>query len=145
MVTEPFLRKLGGWSPTSPVVYQYLHLSEADVESQIKRIYGVEEKPAELMKPMECPFCKEYNPPHLTFCRRCGRPLKPQTVLNELDQAHHVNQEVDELKAKLSRLELSMEQVLKALTLYLGPGALKLAKEQGLEAIMAKVEKEYKQ
>jgi hypothetical protein len=37
-----------------------------------------------------------------------------------------------------------MEQVLKALTLYLGPGALKLAQEYGLEAIMTKVEKEYK-
>jgi integrase len=144
MVTEPFLRKLGGWSPTSSAVYQYLHLSEADVESQLKRIYGIEEKPSEMLKPMECSFCKEYNPPHLTFCRRCGRPLKPQTVLNELDQAHQINQEVDELKAKLSRLELSMEQVLKALTLYLGPGALKLAKEQGLEEVMARIEKEYK-
>jgi integrase len=144
MVTEPFLRKIGGWSPTSSVVYQYLHLSESDVESQLKRIYGIEEKPAEMLKPLECPFCKEHNPPHLTFCRRCGRPLKPQTVLNELDQAHRVNQEVDELKAKLSRLELSMEQVLKALTLYLGPGALRFAQEHGLEAIMAKVEKEYK-
>jgi hypothetical protein len=37
-----------------------------------------------------------------------------------------------------------MEQVLKALTLYLGPGALKLAKEQGLEEVMARIEKEYK-
>jgi 2'-5' RNA ligase len=98
------------------VVYRYLHLSESDVESELKRIYGIEEKPAEVMKLLECPFCKEYNPPHLTFCRRCGRPLKPQTVLNELDQASQVNKEVDELKAKLSRLEVSMEKVLKALT-----------------------------
>jgi hypothetical protein len=142
MVTEPFLRRIGGWSPTSPVVYQYLHLSESDVESQIKRIYGIEEKPSELLKPLECPFCKEHNPPHLAYCRKCGRPLKPQTILNELDQAHRVNEEVNVLRTKLEKLESSMEQVLKALTLYLGPGALKLAQEQGLEAIMAKVERE---
>jgi integrase len=144
-VTEPFLRRVGGWSATSPMVYLYLHLSEADVEKEIRRVYGLEEKASEGLKPTECMFCREVNPPHLAYCRRCGRPLKPQTILNELDQAHRVNEELGDVKAKLAKLEATTEKLLKALTLYLGPAAAKMAAEEGLSPIMEKIKKEYEQ
>jgi hypothetical protein len=90
-------------------------------------------------------FCREVNPPHLAYCRRCGRPLKPQTILNELDQAHRVNEELGDVKAKLAKLEATTEKLLKALTLYLGPAAAKMAAEEGLSPIMEKIKKEYEQ
>ena len=79
-MTENELRIFAGWTGGSSMSEIYVHLSGSDIDKKILENAGVildEDKDPgdELLRPQECPRCKETNTATAQFCYRCGLPL----------------------------------------------------------------------
>ncbi len=71
-----------GWKHGSKMTEVYIHLSDAQQEEAIRKMYGIEpkENKIEASKPKECPRCKELNPSNATQCSRCFLPFDIKLV-----------------------------------------------------------------
>ncbi len=97
-LTEQQLKKQFGWTQSSNMAAQYVHLSDRDVDKAILKASGVEISEDEQNMPtsVKCPRCRELNPPHAAYCLKCGLLLsQPMTDKNE--------QYVQELLAALQK------------------------------------------
>jgi integrase len=84
--TESELKIMAGWTGDSRMAGIYVHLSGADIErKQLERagLIDKEERQKEenLLKPRDCPRCKEVNPATAKFCYKCGMALDIQTAM----------------------------------------------------------------
>lgn len=84
--TESELKVMQGWSGDSRMPSVYIHLSGADVEKKILEKAGLIDKEESrkqecILKPRECPRCKEINPATAKFCFKCGMALDLQTAM----------------------------------------------------------------
>jgi site-specific recombinase XerD len=145
--TEAFLRRLLGWTKSSPMPAFYIHLSGRDVEREVLRIHGL--VPEQQLKPVLekqiCPSCKAENDPHVLFCTQCGSPLKSGAkVIGELSAAYEAARRYVEMEKRLKTLEGSIQKLLETLGVFLGPGMKKLALEAGVEDYASTVEEKLK-
>lgn len=88
--TESELKIMAGWSGDSRMAGIYVHLSGADIErKQLERagLIGRDERQKEenLLKPHDCPRCKEVNPATAKFCYKCGMALDLKTAVEMED------------------------------------------------------------
>jgi site-specific recombinase XerD len=91
-VTEPVLRKIMGWSKASNMIKHYGHLSQKDVENVICNVNGIESEKTDQIRhepPIRCSVCGTMNPNHETYCIRCSRPLKVETMIKEQEMVNN--------------------------------------------------------
>lgn len=79
-MTEQELKIFAGWTGGSSMADVYVHLSGSDIDKKILENAGVildEDKDPgdEILRPQECPRCKETNTATAQFCYKCGLPL----------------------------------------------------------------------
>jgi len=84
--TESELKVLFGWTRDSRMPGIYVSLSGGEVEKKMLEKAGLltrEEARAEVdvLKPRDCPRCKENNPSTARFCYRCGMALDLETAM----------------------------------------------------------------
>ena len=65
----------------------YAHLSGRDIDTEISRLYGLEEekggKETARLEPRRCPSCNLINPPGEDYCRGCMEALSPEAIADE--------------------------------------------------------------
>ena len=104
---EPQMREFFGWSKRSNMPSIYVHLSGRDIDNSILEINGVKEKKVdnnnlingEALKPIECPICKNKNPPGSSLCK-CGFDLtKSFSYQDELNLMREKMEKYEEVLA----------------------------------------------
>lgn len=76
-----FIAQVGGWTPDSRVLRDYIKVGQHDTRDAILRAHGVETKKETALASRPCLRCKDLNPPNAEFCG-CGQPLTPQAIEN---------------------------------------------------------------
>lgn len=82
ILTEHQLRVYFGWTKTSDVPAQYVHLSGRDVDGTLLKHYGVSEDNGRAA----CPRCGAMNDQDSIYCMRCSAPLTVKEVMNVEEQ-----------------------------------------------------------
>jgi len=78
ILKEHTLRQFAGWSPGSNMHLKYLHYFGNESNDSILEAYGIISKDkqlSEILKPKQCPNCKEANKPDGKFCSNCRMVL----------------------------------------------------------------------
>ena len=117
VLTEQEMKIYAGWVGDSKMAGIYVHLSGMDLESKLLQNAGLLDREEtreanEVLKPRDCPRCKETNPATAKFCYRCGMALDLQTAI-EIDEKK--NAETLELMDLVQR-EPRVFEILKAAT-----------------------------
>jgi integrase/recombinase XerD len=78
--SESELKIMAGWTGSSNMAEVYVHLSGADIEKKILEKNGLingngHDPDKDMLKPKECPRCKEINPNTAKFCYVCSMAL----------------------------------------------------------------------
>jgi len=86
-VTEPYLRKVMGWTDDSNMVEVYVHLNDRNVDDAVlSKVYGVHldhlEELNDKLVPKTCYNCGEKNIIDVDFCTKCHYPLDINEVKN---------------------------------------------------------------
>jgi len=99
VLSEASLKKVMGWSPSSPMAQVYVHLSGRDVEEDLLMARGLKPKvePVSLLEVRKCPFCGFDNDAWAEYCVNCGKPLGAR-VIAELAEAQEVNKRIRKLE-----------------------------------------------
>ncbi|MHA1632094.1 MAG: tyrosine-type recombinase/integrase [Candidatus Freyarchaeota archaeon] len=129
VLTEPVLRRYAGWSPASPMVRRYIHLSGADVKDAVLEAHGLKPpKYTEVMPLRECPRCRARNESLNEYCAECGYPLvKDQPiVVRDLSKVQELERELEELKRDFA---LELQHQINAITSELQAEFKKQVKE----------------
>ncbi|MDO8634125.1 MAG: tyrosine-type recombinase/integrase [archaeon] len=91
-LTEAQLKQFFGWTQSSSMASQYVHLSGRDLDSSIMGIYGIKqpEKDETKITQKYCPRCETQNPGNFNLCMKCGAALTTKTAI-ELDMNKETN------------------------------------------------------
>lgn len=100
-LTEPVMRKVYGWTPSSRIPARYIHLSGRDVDDQVLAMHGIvrESREEKILNPRRCVRCDLMNSPEASFCSRCSAPLD-EDAINALDEKRR---RADEVMTELLR------------------------------------------
>ncbi len=112
-LNERELMLLFGWK-TRKMIDVYAHLTLADVESKLLRIYVGEEVEESRMISRKCPRCLAVVPPTASSCPRCGLPLKGEIMIRE-KTIHDEVEEARRLIDKLVEIALSNPDLLRSI------------------------------
>ncbi|GFN39624.1 MAG: hypothetical protein YK1309IOTA_610002 [Marine Group I thaumarchaeote] len=101
-MTEAQLRIRHGWTPTSRIPANYVHLVNADVDKAYLSHLGIvredKEKPD---MPKICHICKVPNSPESDICNKCGKPLDLKKALEMEEKASEQNFMTNKLAGKI--------------------------------------------
>jgi site-specific recombinase XerD len=115
-LTESQLKQVLGWVQASRMASTYVHLSQRDTDSAIKKIYGIKEgekkERESILKPKKCERCGFVNPTEFKFCGKCGSPLDIKAVFRIEDEISKIT---ELLKSEEFRKTLAMEIVKKGI------------------------------
>ena len=78
--------KMMMWGSINTMMFKtYAHLTGNDIDSEISRLYGLEEvkKTEAQITPRQCPHCAHINPPLAGWCYACGESLDPTSNATE--------------------------------------------------------------
>lgn len=83
---EADLKVFAGWTADSKMASIYIHRSGADVDRVQLEAEGIitkeeKNKESDILKPRDCPRCKENNPSTARFCYKCGMALDLETAV----------------------------------------------------------------
>ncbi len=82
-LTEMQMRLRHGWTPSSKMPENYVHMNNADVDQAILSQYGIVPQNKESMTlPKKCHICDMPNAPSANICHKCGKPLDIETALD---------------------------------------------------------------
>ena len=122
-LTEAQMKEFFGWTQDSKMAAVYVHLSGRDVDNALLKVYGVEnknEKKESILKPRDCPRCKQINQATNKFCSRCGFPLDEKSRA-EIIRKTIERKEADRIMDKLIEDEEFREMLVrKAMLLGMG-------------------------
>ena len=101
-MTETQLRIRHGWTQTSRIPANYVHLVNADVDKAYLEHLGViqEEKEKPDM-PKICHICKVPNSSESDICNKCGKPLDLKKALEMEEKANEQNFMTNKLAGKI--------------------------------------------
>jgi len=112
-MTEAQMRIRHGWTSTSKMPANYVHLVNSDVEQAYLKHLGMvtesEEKPS---LPKICHICKMPNSTDAEICNKCGKPLDLKTAL-EIEEKDKEKQEM--LEDRIARQEQATKAILEKL------------------------------
>jgi integrase/recombinase XerD len=109
--TEPKLRGYMGWTPGSPMVSRYTHLSAQDMDNAIYEIYGIMSAKEESigLKITMCKKCKKHIPFDSKICPNCYTPQNlnesetfKQKIAEVLNEIIYSPERLDDLKKSLN-------------------------------------------
>lgn len=100
-LSDSQLKNFFGWSPASRMQAKYVHMSGADNDAAILRVYGMAEREDETsrLRPKECPICGYRNTEGGEVCERCYRPLNGKG---------NVSKDMREMQARVEKLEKAL-------------------------------------
>jgi site-specific recombinase XerD len=79
--------KLMMWGSVSTNMFEvYAHLSGADIDREVLKLYGIDpgvQQVAKRVEPIVCPTCKEINSPISRYCHVCGEGLSSDAVSSD--------------------------------------------------------------
>lgn len=109
--TDTDLKIIFGWTPNSNMPGIYIHRSGADVDKKILQNAGLinqeEAKEDDVLKPRNCPRCREPNPATAKFCYKCGMALDMDTAMKiETKDAGTMLELIDMLKKQPRLLDV---------------------------------------
>jgi site-specific recombinase XerD/ribosomal protein L40E len=112
---DAVMKSYFGWVQSSKMASIYYHLSGADIDSAILKIYGKsqEEKKKPLL-PKICPRCEHENSPESEFCSKCGLPLGTEHI--ELKREKEMIEEISKLKKELENIKITEKKLLSLIT-----------------------------
>ena len=116
-LTEMQMRLRHGWTPSSKMPENYVHMNNEDVDKAILSKYGIIPKNEEnIQSPKKCRICDMPNSPDANICHKCGKPLDLETAL-DMEKEH---EEKEALRAILAKVvckqdisEIEMQYLLK--------------------------------
>ena len=86
-LTESQLKAYFGWTQSSDMAAQYVHLSGRDIDNALLKINGIsvpsDQATENKFKLQECPRCHEQNDPAAIYCDRCTAPLTVEIALQQ--------------------------------------------------------------
>ena len=111
-LTEQQLKKKFGWTQSSNMAAQYVHLTDQDVDMAVLRAAGVkvdeDDKPKGLT-PIRCNRCREFNSPSAFFCSKCGLPLTEGSAQKENDAYDELLKRPEIKQALIAALSRGMD------------------------------------
>lgn len=118
--TEAELKILAGWTGSSNMPKVYVHLSGADVENKLLMMHGKltpesiekEKEKKEVLKPKDCPRCKQVNSPTALFCERCSFALDFETAMKIEEKRKRADDKMSLLIQKHPELQELIEKLL---------------------------------
>jgi integrase len=105
ILKEHVLRQHAGWSGNSQMHLKYLHYFGNESSESILEAYGLKPKSEEndLMKPTQCPNCREPNKADSRFCSSCRMILSYDAYTEALEEKAQKESEVKTLAEKYER------------------------------------------
>lgn len=94
-ISEPVLKAIMGWSPSSTMTSKYVHLSGRTIDTELLKANGVQikvEKEETKLKSKECSKCKFLNLANDIYCNRCGKLLEPDKVVLDEESKYYVRE-----------------------------------------------------
>lgn len=111
-LTESQMRIRHGWTSTSNMPSNYVHLVNGDVDSAYLKHFGIverdEEKPT---LPKTCHFCQIPNSIDAQICNKCGRPLDVKSAIKMEEETKQQNLIANKLAAKFLIQMLTTGQI----------------------------------
>jgi len=101
-MTEAQLRIRHGWTPTSRIPANYVHLVNADVDKAYLSHLGIVQEDKEKPDvPKICHICKVPNSPESDICNKCGKPLDLKKAVELEEKANDQNFMTNKLAGKV--------------------------------------------
>jgi len=85
-VGSEHIKKIGWGNVTTKMFSTYLHLTNDDVDREMMRVYGIEDKKEvkkNNLRPRQCPDCMEINRPDAKYCFKCGYSLTEEAKMEK--------------------------------------------------------------
>ena len=118
VLTESKLELYAGWVHGSKMARRYVHFSARDLEETVLEIHGLKEprRADGIIRPVECPRCRQMNAPNSTRCEACGYVLDRDLAIKIEEEERRRNEDVikllEEAFKRLDRLERIVQSVL---------------------------------
>ncbi len=113
---EAQMRMRHGWTATSKMPANYVHLVNSDVDEAYLKHYGIKTGKEEAIElPKVCYICKMPNSIESTICNKCGKPLDLESAL-EIEEKkrieiEHKDKLLEDLEKRVKLLELTRPKV----------------------------------
>jgi site-specific recombinase XerD/uncharacterized OB-fold protein len=112
---DAVMKSYFGWTQSSRMASVYYHLSGADTDSAILRMYGKNQEEGEkVITPRVCPRCGHENSPESEFCSKCGLPLGTEYV--EIKREKEMIEEISKLREELEKIKITEKKLLGLIT-----------------------------
>lgn len=105
-VGSEHIKKIGWGNVTTKMFSTYRHLTNEDIDREMMRVYGIEDKKEvkrNNLRPIQCKSCMEINRPDAKFCYRCGLPLTEQAAVEQ----HMIIQSLNSMTPNLTPEQLA--------------------------------------
>lgn len=93
-VGSEHIKKIGWGNVTTKMFSTYLHLTNDDIDREMMKVYGIEDKKEvkkKNLRPIQCPTCQEINRPDAKFCFKCGRPFSEEALIEQSSAIAEIN------------------------------------------------------
>jgi len=102
------LNQHAGWTQSSAMREKYLHWFSNVSSKSILEAYGIvtkDKEPSNILKPIECPQCKEPNQPSSRFCAKCRMVLTYDMHADTLELEKEKDRRMQTLEEQLNFLK----------------------------------------
>jgi len=106
------LNQHAGWTQGSAMREKYLHYFSNTSSESILEAYGIvtkDKEPSNILKPVECPQCKEPNQPSSRFCAKCRMVLTYDMHAETLELEQKKDYRLQTLEEQLNFLREKVE------------------------------------
>jgi len=103
---DHILRDHAGWSSTSSMPQIYIHYFGTESSNSILEAYGIlkrESTVANILKPIQCPNCMEWNERLARFCISCKMIIKYDTYMDSVQHQEMRDTEIETLKKNFDK------------------------------------------
>ncbi len=110
------LRQHAGWTANSDMHSRYVHFPGGESMDDLLKLKGIvkDDKPSmNVLKPKECPHCRELNRPDVRFCSRCNFVMSFEAYHNGVEERERNDKVIQELKEQVEELRSSYEDLIK--------------------------------
>jgi integrase/recombinase XerD len=111
---EATMKEYFGWTQGSNMVETYVHMSGRDVDSEVLKMYGMEEEEEE-NEPRTCPRCTKEYQGNENFCPNCSSPLNQEDAIKQEKAKNKADNLADALLEQ-DITEEDIEKIREALT-----------------------------
>lgn len=98
-----------GWTPSSDMLERYSHLTSADANEMLKKIYGIETtiEEGKEKEVVVCGHCKAPNPIINKFCGDCSNAL----TIEAIEEQKRIEEDTKDLLLKLWKKNIKPEEL----------------------------------